>query len=159
MKKKCALIFVGGLLLMSLFSVYYCREFGRDEYTTFEDILETQSSFVDSLKEIVPNAVVLQELNCDIDSNGSTDGILLYEDDKSKTCLAIMLCDSFWEGISLASGCGFTYASKATLAYSNGRASISVELEDSKNGTIHPYSIDISYNQSEKMIEYRIISN
>ena len=82
---------------MSLFSVYYCREFGRDEYATFEDILETQSSFVDSLKEIVPNAVVLQELNCDIDSNGSTDGILLYEDDKSKTWLAIMLCDSFWE--------------------------------------------------------------
>ena len=143
--------------MLSFFSAY-CIGFGKSDYPPFESTSEVQSSYADSLREIVPEGIVLQELNCDIDANGSTDAILLYEDGNSKTCLAVMLHDSFCEGISLASGCGYTYSSEAELKCLGDKFLVSVELNNPENGETYQYSIEISYNHHERMIEYRIMN-
>lgn len=159
MRKKTLLAMLG-MLLMLIFSVMCTsRENSDIDIVSAERLPNAQSPLIQFFYEIIPDGVVVQALNCDIDGDGTEDAILLFEDSTSKTGLAVMLDNSICSGIHLASDCDYVYSEKAELCCFDGKTSVALKLKDPDTSESYPQIVEITFDQEEKTIEYRIISN
>ena len=122
------------------------------EQTVYDPLLD--------FNELIPDAVIYDTLQGDLNQDGKGDYIILYSSEtwSVNAGLAVCLRDSLYSGIDLSPDRGLKFCGRSSLSYNNEIPVVSFYLEDADDGTILFFKVEYSYDNVDKGANYKIYS-